>query len=89
LPDGIFSNQKSQFGEILVGLAMEDVGIFYDLLVFFTAICSLVRAFGVCYGNLLYFSRFWYFVPRKIWQPCTTPARAEPKARLNLLSARI
>jgi hypothetical protein len=29
LPDGIFSKRKSQFGEILEGLAMEDVGIFY------------------------------------------------------------
>jgi hypothetical protein len=28
LPDGIFSNQKSQFGKLLEGLAMEDVGIF-------------------------------------------------------------
>jgi hypothetical protein len=28
LPDGIFSNQKSQFGLILEGLAIEDVGIF-------------------------------------------------------------
>jgi hypothetical protein len=30
LPDGIFSNQKSQYGYILEGLAMENVGIFYD-----------------------------------------------------------
>jgi hypothetical protein len=29
LPDGISSNQKSQFGKILEGLAMEDIGIFY------------------------------------------------------------
>jgi hypothetical protein len=29
LPDGIFSNQKSQFGKILEGLAMEDVVIFH------------------------------------------------------------
>jgi hypothetical protein len=27
LPDGIFSSQKSRFGYILEGLAMEDVGI--------------------------------------------------------------
>jgi hypothetical protein len=31
LPDGIFSNQKSQFGLISEGLVMEDVGIFYLL----------------------------------------------------------
>jgi hypothetical protein len=29
LPDGIFLNQKSRFGKILVGLAMEEDGIFY------------------------------------------------------------
>jgi hypothetical protein len=29
LPDDLFLNQKSQFGEILDGIAMEDVGIFY------------------------------------------------------------
>jgi hypothetical protein len=38
LPDGIFSNQKSQFGYILEGLAMEDVGILYGHLVFFVVI---------------------------------------------------
>jgi hypothetical protein len=35
LPDGIFSNQKSQFGKILDGLGIEDVGIFYGHLVYF------------------------------------------------------
>jgi hypothetical protein len=29
LPDVLFSNQKFNFGKILEGLAMEDVGIFY------------------------------------------------------------
>jgi hypothetical protein len=29
LPDGLFSNQKFQFGLILVGLRMENAGIFY------------------------------------------------------------
>jgi hypothetical protein len=28
LPDGLFSNQKSKFGYILDGLAMEEAGIF-------------------------------------------------------------
>jgi hypothetical protein len=28
LPDGLFSNQKSKFGYIFDGLAMEEVGIF-------------------------------------------------------------
>jgi hypothetical protein len=29
LPDGVFSKQKSQFGSILEGLGMENVGIYY------------------------------------------------------------
>jgi hypothetical protein len=33
LPEGIFSNRKSQFGYILEGLAMEDIGIFHGYLV--------------------------------------------------------
>jgi hypothetical protein len=28
LPDGLFSDQKSQFGSIFEDLAMEDVGVF-------------------------------------------------------------
>jgi hypothetical protein len=38
LPDGIFSNQKSKFESFLEDLAMEDVGIFYRHLVYFTDI---------------------------------------------------
>jgi hypothetical protein len=53
LPDGIFSNRKSQFGYILEGLAMEDVGIFL-------AIWSILRQFGLFYGNLVYFVVIWY-----------------------------
>jgi hypothetical protein len=30
LPDGLFSKQKSKFGEILEGLVMKIFGIFYD-----------------------------------------------------------
>jgi hypothetical protein len=36
-----FSNQKIQFGQSLVGLAMEDVGIFCDQR-------SYLRPFGIC-----------------------------------------
>jgi hypothetical protein len=37
LPDGILSNKKSKFGEILEGRAMEDFGIFLVPLVDITA----------------------------------------------------
>jgi hypothetical protein len=42
LPDGLFSNQKSQFGLILEGLAMENLGIFYDHLDYFRAIGNIL-----------------------------------------------
>jgi hypothetical protein len=38
LPDGIFSNQKSQFGEKIDVLAMEKVCIFYGHLEYIMAI---------------------------------------------------
>jgi hypothetical protein len=63
LPDGLFSNQKSQFGLILDGLAMENLGIFCDHLVYFTAIGNILWPFGIFGSNLVYFSPFWYFGP--------------------------
>jgi hypothetical protein len=68
LPDGLFSNQKSKFGKILEGLAMEDAGIFYGHLDHFTVFCYILLTFGIVCGNLVYFPLFCYFVPRKIWQ---------------------
>jgi hypothetical protein len=38
LPDGLFSNQKSRFGNILEGLGMENDAIFYYNLEYFKAI---------------------------------------------------
>jgi hypothetical protein len=73
LPDGLFSNQKSKFGLILEGLAMEDDGTFYVLLVHFTVFCYILWTFGIVRGNLVYFPPFWYFAPRKIWQPWSPP----------------
>jgi hypothetical protein len=48
---------------------MEDVGIFYGHLVYFTAIWNILWTFGVIVGNLEYFPPFWYDAPRKIWLP--------------------
>jgi hypothetical protein len=58
LPDGLFSNQKYQFGSILEVHAMEDVGSFYDHWVYFTTIGYILCPFGIFYGHLVYFSRF-------------------------------
>jgi hypothetical protein len=49
----LFSNQKSQFGQILEGLAMEDAGIFL-------AMWSIFRPFGVFDDTLEYFVVIWY-----------------------------
>jgi hypothetical protein len=82
LPDGLFTNQKSQFGYILMGLRLETVdiydmatwnilqtfGIFYDHLVHFVFIWYIFPVW-VHFSGLGTFFRFWYHVPRKIWQP--------------------
>jgi hypothetical protein len=40
---------------------MEDVGLFYShLVVYFTAIWSILRPFGLFYGHLVYFMTIWY-----------------------------
>jgi hypothetical protein len=54
---------------------MENLGIFYDHLVYFTAIGNILWPFGIFCGRLVYFSPFWYLVPRKIWQPWNRQAR--------------
>jgi hypothetical protein len=77
LPDGLFSNQK-KFGQILGVLAIENLGIFYDHLVFFTAIVGK------------YFKSIWYilwsfgiFLPILVF--CTTKNLAIMRGR-RLLS---
>jgi hypothetical protein len=72
MPDALFSNQISKFGKFLEGLEMEDVGIFCGHLVHFTVFCYILWTSGIVRGNLVHFPPFWYFVPRKIWQPCST-----------------
>jgi hypothetical protein len=58
LPDGIFSNQKSQIGYILEDLAIEDVGIRYCHFVYFMAKWYILWPFGtfcvrlVCYTEI-------------------------------------
>jgi hypothetical protein len=47
LPDGSFSNQKSQFGQILEGLTIENDGLFYGHL-----------EYMYC-GHLVYFMAMW------------------------------
>jgi hypothetical protein len=69
LPDGTFSYQKSQFGQILEGLGMVNVGIVYGLLEYFTVILyiyivviwNMIRSFCIFSGHLVYFWSFYIF----------------------------
>jgi hypothetical protein len=36
----------------------------------FYGFCYILWTFGIIRSNMLYIFPFWYFVPRKIWQPC-------------------
>jgi hypothetical protein len=49
LPDGLFSNQKSQFGSILEGLRFENVDIFYGHLEYFKDIWDIWYIFLVLF----------------------------------------
>jgi hypothetical protein len=49
-------------GKFLEGLRCENVDIFYGYLGYFMTIWNILCSFGT-------FFRFWYRVPRKIWQP--------------------
>jgi hypothetical protein len=42
VPDGLFSNQKSQFGKNFQGLRLENVDIFYGHLEYFIAIWDIL-----------------------------------------------
>jgi hypothetical protein len=50
LPDGLFSNQKSQYGYILEGRGMETVGSFMT-------IWNILRPFGKFIGSLVCLDR--------------------------------
>jgi hypothetical protein len=53
---------------------MEDGGIFYGHLVYFTAIWHIFVAIWYILRLFNTFFPFWYVAPRKIWQPCS-PAK--------------
>jgi hypothetical protein len=53
LPDGFFSNQKFQFGQILEGLRWENVDIFYGQLEYFTDIWDILLQGGTFFPVLV------------------------------------
>jgi hypothetical protein len=48
---------------------MENIGKYDGHLVYFKSVLYISWTFGIFCGHLVYFPPFWYFVPRKIWQP--------------------
>jgi hypothetical protein len=77
-----FQTENPNLGKFWRGLAIEDIGIFYSHLVYFTVIWSILRSFGLFYGHLVYFTAiwsilwlfsiffpFWYVVPKKSGNP--------------------
>jgi hypothetical protein len=60
LPDGLFSDPKSQFWFVYVGLGMENLGIFYGHFGTFKSIWRILPPFGIFCGNLVYFVEICY-----------------------------
>jgi hypothetical protein len=56
LPDGLFSNQKFQFGQSLEVLRWKNVAIFYGHLEYFTDIWDILYFMA----NLVHFVFIWY-----------------------------
>jgi hypothetical protein len=63
-----FHTKKSQFGYMLEGLEMENVGIFYGHLKYVTSIGRFFDRLKIFGRHLIYFPPSWYIAPRKIWQ---------------------
>jgi hypothetical protein len=70
LPDGFFSDQKSQFEYILVDLEMENVVIYSGHIWYFTTIGYILWVFENFVVIWYIFIPLWFIEPRKIWQPC-------------------
>jgi hypothetical protein len=64
-----FQTKNPNLGKFWRVLLWENLDIIYDPLVYFTAIGNISWAFGIFCSNLVYFSPFPDFGPRKIWQP--------------------
>jgi hypothetical protein len=64
LPDGFFSDQKSQFGYILEDLGMENVALCSGRFEYFTTIEYILSAFNN-------FAVIWYIFPPALLAHCT------------------
>jgi hypothetical protein len=74
-----FQTQNPNFGYILVGLAMEYLGTFYDHLVYFTAFGNILWSFDILCGHLVYFPRFGILYQEKSGNPGTRAKKNQAK----------
>jgi hypothetical protein len=72
----------------LEGLAIEDVGVFYGHLAYFTAIWYILWPFGIFYGHLVYFSRFGMLYKEKSGNPALSTEELL-KTQLSLIERNV
>jgi hypothetical protein len=71
LPDGLFSNQKTNnLGKFWRALD-------WKMFIYFLAICNMLRMFGIIYDHLVHFVFIWYIFPFLV--PCTKKNLATSK----------
>jgi hypothetical protein len=83
LPDGIFSNQKSQLGSILQGLEMENVGIFNGHLEYIKSMWYILWPLD----NLVVIWYIFHHFGILYSEPSGNPACEPSKRALNFLTA--
>jgi hypothetical protein len=86
LPDGLFSNQKSKFGQILEGPRKENAGKFYGHWEYFTAIWYNLRPLGNVVVNWYTFPRFGTLCQEKSGNPGQNVRNLRRVTRLGELS---
>jgi hypothetical protein len=84
LPDGIFAYRKSQFGYILEGLGVDNVGILYGHSVYVHLIYLFVHLQHIFCVHLESYTRFGRLYQEKIWQPCSDTNVDDPGLEFHL-----
>jgi hypothetical protein len=64
---------------ILVGLGIDEVGIFNGHSEYFRTNCHVSSLFGIFCHHLVIFPPLWYVAPGKIWQPWRSLQKNEKK----------
>jgi hypothetical protein len=65
-----FQTKNSNLGKFWRALDWKIFIYFMDILEHFTGIWNIYDSLGTFCARLVHFFRFWYHVPRKLWQPC-------------------